>query len=69
MSSNAPCDSNKDSTVLKLHHMRHNSKCNCQKQTTFTPKQFQLRGGSINSKLQKVFKGTQAAWNKFLKPS
>ena len=28
-----------------------------------------LEGGSIKSKLQKVFRGTQIAWNKFLKPA
>ena len=28
-----------------------------------------LEGGSIKSKLQKVFEGTQAARNKFLKPA
>ena len=28
-----------------------------------------LEGGSIISKLQKIFKGTQSAWNKFLKPA
>ena len=28
-----------------------------------------LEGGSIKSKLQKIFKGTQIAWNKFLKPA
>ena len=49
--------------------MCHNPKCNCQKQITFSPKQFQLEGGSINSKLQKKFKGTQTVWNKFLKPA
>ena len=49
--------------------MCHNPKCKCQKQITFTPKQFQLDGGSIKSKLQKIFKGTQTAWNKFLKPA
>ena len=27
-----------------------------------------LEGGSIRSKLQKNFKGTQTAWNKFIKP-
>ena len=27
-----------------------------------------LEGGSIKSKLQKIFKGTQTAWHKFLKP-
>ena len=28
-----------------------------------------LEGGSIRSKLQKIFKGTQTAWNEFLKPA
>ena len=69
MSNSAWCDLNKNCTVLKLHDMCHNPKCKCQKQITFTPKQFQLEGGSIKSKLQKFFKGTQTAWNKFLKPA
>ena len=69
MSISAWCDLNRNCTVLKLHDMCHNPKCNCQKQITFSPKQFQLEGGSIKSKLQKIFKGTQTAWNKFLKPA
>ena len=28
-----------------------------------------LEGGSIKSKLQKLFRGTQTAWKKFLKPA
>ena len=69
MSNSAWCDLNKDCTVLKLHDMCHNSKCNCQKQITFSPRQFQLEGGSIKNKLKSIFKGTQTAWNKFLKPA
>ena len=65
---NQLCDLNKDCTVLKLQDMCHNPKCNCQKQITFSPKQFQLEGGLIKSKLQKIFKGTQTAGNKFLQP-
>ena len=68
MSNSAWCDLNKDCTVLKLHDMCHNPKCKCQKMITFTPNQFQLDGGSIKSKLQKIFRGTQTAWNKFIKP-
>ena len=49
--------------------MCHNPKCKGQKQITFTPKQFQLEGESIKIKLQKTFRGTQSAWNKFLKPA
>ena len=46
-----------------------NLKCNCQKQITFSPKQFQLEGDSIKRKLQKAIEGTQTAWNKFLEPA
>ena len=28
-----------------------------------------LEGGSIKSKLQKIFGGTQTAWNKIMKPA
>ena len=56
MSNSAWCDLNKNITVLKLHVICYNNpKCDCQKQVTFTPKQFQLEGGSIKSKLQKNF--------------
>ena len=68
MSNSAWCDLNKNCTVLKLHDMCHNAKCKCQKQITFTPNQFQLEGGPIKSKLQKIFRGTASAWNKFIKP-
>ena len=68
MSNSAWCDLNKNCTVLKHHDMCHNVKCKCQKQITFTPNQFQLEGGSIKSKLQKIFRGTASAWNKFFKP-
>ena len=49
--------------------MCHNPKCRCQKQITSAPKQFQLKGCSVKSKTQRIFKGTQSAWNKFLKPA
>ena len=68
--SNSPwCDLNKDCTDIKIHDMCHNPRCNCQKQITFAPKQYVLEGGSIKSKLQKIFKGTRTAWKKFLKPA
>ena len=69
MSNTAWCDFNKNCTVLKIHNMCHNPKCKCQKQITFTPKQFELEGGLIKSKLQKKFKGTQTAWKKIPKTS
>ena len=55
--------------MLKLHHKCPNLKCNCRKIFTFTPHQYMLEGGSIKSKLQKMFKGTQTAWNRSLKPA
>ena len=67
MSNSAWCYLKEDCTVLNLHDMCHNPKCICQKQILFTPRQFQIEGGSIRSKLQKNSTGTQTAWNKFLK--
>ena len=60
---------NSKGNILKLHDKCPNPKCNCQNIITFTPHQYMLEGGSIKSKLQKIFKGTQTAWNKFLKPA
>ena len=68
MSNSAWCDLNKNFTVLKLHDMCHNPKCKCQKQITFSPNQFQLEGAGFKNKLKSIFKGTQTAWNKFIKP-
>ena len=68
--SNSPwCDLSKNCTVLKLHDMCHNPKCKCQKQLTFSPNQFQLEGAGFKNTMKKIFKGSQTAWNKFLKPA
>ena len=69
MSNSACCDLNENGTVLKLQDMCHNHKCNCQKQKTFTPKQFQLEGSCSKNTMKKNFKGPQTAWKKFLKPA
>ena len=69
MSNSAWCDLNKNCTVLKLHDMCHNPKCKCQKQLTFSPNQFQLEGAGFKNTMKKIFKGSQTAWNKFLKPA
>ena len=69
LSNSAWTDLNKDNSILKLHDMCANRNCNCQKILTFTPKQYQLEGGSIKTKLKKIFKGTEKAWNSFLKPA
>ena len=68
MSNSAWCDLNSVGIILKLHDKCPNPKCNCQKINTFTPHQNILEGGSMKSKLQKTFKGTQTAWHKLLKP-
>ena len=69
MSNSAWTDLNSQGNIIKLHDKCPNPKCGCQKIITFTPHQYMLEGGSIKSKLQKIFKGTQSAWNKFLKPA
>ena len=69
LSNSAWCDLNKNCTVLKLHDMCHTPKCKCQKMITFTPNQIQLEGAGFKNKLKSIFKGTQTAWNKFLKPA
>ena len=69
MSNSAWCDLNKNCTVLKLHDMCHNPKCKCQKQITFSPNQFQLEGNGFKNTMKKIFKGSQTAWNKYLKPT
>ena len=69
MSNSAWCDLNKICTVLKLHDMCHNPKCKCQKQITFSPHQFQLEGAGFKSTTKKIFRGSQRAWYKFLKPA
>ena len=69
MSNSARCDLNKSCTVLKLHDICHNPKCNCQKQITFGPNQFQLEGAGFKITMKKNIKGSQTAWNKFLKPA
>ena len=69
MSNLAWTNLNSQGNILKLLDKCPNPKCGCQKIITFTPHQYMLEGGSINSKLQKKFRGTQTAWNKFLKPA
>ena len=47
--------------------MCHNPKCECQKQFTFSPKQFQLEGAGFKNTMKKNFKGSQTASNKISK--
>ena len=69
MNNSAWCDLNKNCTALNLQDMCHNPKCNCQKQITFFPNQFQLEGNGFKKTMKKTFKGSQTAWNNFLKPA
>ena len=69
MSNQAWTDLNSKGNILKLHDKCPNPKCGCQKTITFTPYQYMLEGGSIKSKLQKIFKGTKTASVKFLIPA
>ena len=69
MTNSTWCGLNFKGDILKLHDTSPNLKCNCQKVKTFTTHQYLLEGGSIKKKLQKMFKGTQTAWNKFFKPA
>ena len=66
MSNNAWCDLISKGNSLKLHDK--SPKCNCQKLVTFTPNQFMLEGGSIKSKLRKIFRGTKKTWDSFFRP-
>ena len=49
--------------------MCHNPKCNCQKQITLTPKQFQLKGKGFKMTMRKVSQGAEKKWKKFLEPA
>ena len=69
MSNSAWTDLNSKGNILKLHDKCPNPKCGCQKIITFTPRQYMLEGGSIKSKLQKVFRGTKKIWDGFIRPT
>ena len=49
--------------------MCHKPKCNCQKQITFTRKQYMLEGNGFKNTIKTTIKGSQTAWKKFLKPA
>ena len=66
MSNIAWCDLENISS-LRLQDYCGNPKCRCQKQNTFTPRQFQLEGAGFINTIKEI-KGAQTAWKKFLKP-
>ena len=63
------CDVNQNSNLLKKQDMCPNPKCKCQKQLAFTPKEFGLEGAGFRNTTKKFFKGSEKAWNSFLKPA
>ena len=65
LSNSAWCFSAKNCTVLKLHDMCHNPKCNCQKQITFTPKQFQIEGNGFKNTMKKNIQSNRKTVEKF----
>ena len=69
MSNSAWCDLNSKGDILKLHDKCRNPKCGCQKQIIFTPKHFQLKCTGFECTIKKIFKGSQKAWNSFVKPT
>ena len=69
MSNSACCDLKSKGDLSKFYEKFSNHKCNCQKIITFTPHHYVLEGGSIKSKLRKISRRTQTAWNRFLKPA
>ena len=69
MTNSAWCDVNKGCTVLTLLDMCHNPKCNCQKQITFTPRQFQREGVGFKKTMKIFFMASQTAWIILFKPA
>ena len=61
------CDSISTGDFLQLHIIRTKPKCDCQKQITFTLKPFQLEGAGFRNTMNKICKGSQNAWDNFLK--
>ena len=59
MSISAWRDLNSSGSLLKKLDLCPNSKWNCQKPVTFTPKQFQLEVFGLKSNLKKIFKKTE----------
>ena len=49
--------------------MCHSPRCKCRKQITFSPNQLQLEGTGFKNTMKKLFKESQSAWSKFLRPT
>ena len=69
MSNSAWCDLNSKGNIFKLHDICPNLKCGCQKIISFTPSQYMLEGDVLKNTMKNLFKGSQTACNKVLKPA
>ena len=69
MSSSAWCDLNSKVDKLKLHDICHNPECKCQKQITFTPRQFQLERSSFQNTMKKTLRGLKQLGKNFFNSS
>ena len=69
MSNSAWCDLNRNGTIPNLHDKCPNSKCNYQRQITFTPRQYELEGGGFKNKFRKISLGRRKPGIVFLKPA
>ena len=68
MSNSAWTQLNSDRTVLKIQTLCGREGCKCQKQITFTRRQIQLEGIGFKHTVKRIFKKSQTAWSKFIKP-
>ena len=69
MSNAAWCDLNSKNDPLKLHGICQNPRCRWHKQFAFTPHFFHIEGNGSEKTMRKILKGSQKAWNLFLKPA
>ena len=53
MSDSAWCNLNQKGDILELHDICHNPKRKCQKQVTFTPRQFKMEGAGFKNTMEK----------------
>ena len=58
-------DLNCKGNILTLHDKCPNPKSGSRKNITFTPHQYKLEGGSIKSKLQKIFLSNKKSFGQF----
>ena len=66
MSNSAWSDLNSQGYFLKVYDLCRNSECNCEKQYTFTPRQFQLEGAGFENATKKFSKEVKKHRTRFL---